>query len=480
MFVSLHGGNAVFRTPFSETHDLLQMFRGLGEFPLYRNAPVDFMSAGLMEKDKWDYWHMDVPISVTTDESPAFYINNVPIGGNHGQPDAVEAYLPQHKKTVADIGSLWEDESGIKWTLLRITTPDHLEFISENIGESETAYAFVRRIDGALKYISHGKNTEDIPAAAEQTCVFLCSALADRTADVFGFLDGKKKRIASSMACDYAEIHEGYTIINPATVADALRHRRPDDGFTAPQSLAVGTPMFRHDAVYRIENDGTIIYTYNDRKLTDIKFQRQLGIMFQEKSDTFGGGVYRYIPKTLPFQTDEGTFDFRKPHPLAKDAPYPKSMYLTPEYWETPDMPPDRIVDVFRNKAGENCLGYVGGYLPIYDGEPIVRRRTLSYSAYLYVSRKAYPTFMAGDLTETRGVAYKKYFAPQGKHSLAYTVPFMDKLYIYADIFEGESVNIPFKGNLRMLQKSDAISCTAENDILTVSGENGYAVFVCE
>ncbi len=479
MYVCLSNGKAMFRTPFSETHDLLQMFRGVGEFPLYKNAPVDFMCAGLMQKNKWDDWHMDVPFSVTTDESPALYINDVPMGGNHGQPDVVEQYVPRHGKTVADIGSLWEDESGMLWTLLRIVTPDHLDFISENIGESETAYAFCGHIQGALQYVSHGKNTKTIPAAEEQSKVFLCSALSDRSLSVFGYLGGKKKRISLSMTCDYAEIHEGYTIINPATVADALRKMRPEDGFVAPQSLAVGKPMFRHDAVYRIENDGTVLYTFHDRKLTDINFQRQLGIMFQEKVDAFGGGVHRYIPKTLPFKTPEGAFDFRKPYPLAADVPYPKSKYITAEYWETPDSPPDRIVDVFRDAEGKNRLGYVGGFLPVYDGEPLVRRRSLSNCAYLYVSRKAYPTFMDGSLTEMRGVAYKKYFSPMRDHTVLYTVPYMDKLYIFVDIFKGESATVPVNGSVTLLEKSDAVSYTLENNLLTVSGENGYAVFVC-
>ena len=40
-----------------------------------------------------------------------------------------------------------------------------------------------------------------------------------------------------------------------------------------------------------------------------------MGAMFQEKLDIYGGGMFRYIPKLLPFNCPDGKFDFREIFP---------------------------------------------------------------------------------------------------------------------------------------------------------------------
>lgn len=47
-------------------YNLIQKFRGVENMTIRYNQPVDFMESGLMKKDKWDYWHIDVPFVLNT------------------------------------------------------------------------------------------------------------------------------------------------------------------------------------------------------------------------------------------------------------------------------------------------------------------------------------------------------------------------------------------------------------------------------
>ena len=102
-----------------------------------------------MYKNKGDIWHIDVPLASSNDETPPVMINSHWLGGNHIFPFAVDLLIPGHGKTVADIGSLWQDAERTKWTIINV-----LEYlitvISENIGESECKYAFKCRLPKSL------------------------------------------------------------------------------------------------------------------------------------------------------------------------------------------------------------------------------------------------------------------------------------------------------------------------------------------
>ena len=55
----------LFRTQFNEQYDLIQKFRGL-DYSVKYNHPIDYMESGLMQRNKWDYWHIDKPFSIKT------------------------------------------------------------------------------------------------------------------------------------------------------------------------------------------------------------------------------------------------------------------------------------------------------------------------------------------------------------------------------------------------------------------------------
>ena len=476
-FISIAKDVALVATPFDEKYDLINKFRGVVIDSVKYNNPVDFMESGLMRKGKWDCWHLDVPFSISNDEAVPAYINDCWIGANHGHHCAIEIFAPEHGKTLQDVGSVWKDEQGVLFTLLRIENRDCLLFVSDVLGSAED-YRFTLFIKGGLKYVKNGKNRKRITLSSQRV-TDLTPAIRYVRKDVFAYSNGRMERVQGTANCDYAEIQEEYEIINPATVAESLRNGRPRGGYDRLRNLAdFGEPMLSCKLTYRILNDGTILVIFDYERLANVRFQRFMGVMYQEKIDVYSGGIYRYLPKTLPFLTSEGTFDFSKRVPITEKL-YPKGGELTRNYWTDSQSPCDRVVDYFCDEEGRDKLAFACGYLPVFDG--VAKKRKENKSAVtLKFTRKHYPTFLEGDLSHIRGVAYKKYFIPQKNRACAYSVYFEGKTYIYVDVFGEKTLEFSACGKIRLLEKSDQISYEISNRIVKIKGNNGFAVFVCE
>ncbi|MBE7063733.1 MAG: hypothetical protein IJN25_07155 [Clostridia bacterium] len=477
MQVSIFNNIVNFRTPFSGNFDLIQKYRGACEGSLPYNNTVDIVETGLMQKDKWDFWHIDIPFSISNDEAPAPTVNNVPIGCNHGQPGGISLYLPGHDKTIADIGSLWKDEDGTIFVLL-YTDDASVAFVSENINPSETDYAFKNQITGTLVHVADAVHTASVTPGDKRGVKWIEPVNRYTKRQIIAYTDGKAEIVSGGAECDYAEIHEEYDIVNPASMVRALHENRPRGGYTSiPQ--AMGDTMIRCRYIYRIEGDGTTVIDFSYEKVQDVRFQVAMGAMFQEKLDAYGGGIYRCIPKTLPLDTPEGTFDFSVPLSIAP-GPFPREKFITAKYWENPVSPPDRIVDIFRDTGGHDRMGFACGYLPVYDGFPEKRISHLDRAVQVIRTRKAYPYFMSGDLPSLHGIAYKKYFLPAKDNAFVYTVPAEGKTYIYMHFFAENTLEIPVNGKPMLLESSDTITYKTENGILQADGTRGYAVFVCK
>lgn len=504
--ISINGAQVAFRTPFSPFFDLIQIFQGLDEGPLFQNNPVDFLAAGLQRKGHPDIWHMDQVLAFSTDEASPVVINGEDIGCNHSHPCGVEMLAPCHGKDCTDIGSLWQDQTGLTWTLMRVLDGDRLLFLSENIGSSPEDYAFASAAVPPLTYISDGRHQEPIRPVSQQGGVQLHRSIRHRLRQVFYYKDGHRLPLTGSReGCDQAEICEEFEIINPATVAETLRKSRPIGGYSAPQDLAVGEPMFLYRMTYRILGDGTILCDFDHRLLQDVRLLCYLGIMYQEKCDISNRGIWRCIPKAAPFDHEGISYDFSVPYNTSA-SPLPYRFPLTREHWALPDNPPDRQIDFIRGPGGPAftegpCVAaFAGGFLPCFDGRPEHRRHHITDAVDLAGSRKTYPIFAGGAmniLRETdpacadgrepllfrslRGVAYKKYFLPSEKSCSQYPVNYEGDTYLYMDFFGDETVSqsfsLPDEVRVAPLELAPSLTWTLSSTDLTVSGKKGYAVF---
>ena len=184
MKLSMSGNRLAVQTPFSKTHNLLQIFSNIGGGYRYANNPVEFHLAALQRTEQTDIWHPDVLLAYATDEAAPVWINGGDIGGNHGCECVVEV-TAAHDKTCADIGSLWKDDAGLDWTLLRVVDGERLWFLSENTGASKTEYAFASAVSGKLTYASCGAHPSPVVPERQQGGRALTSSNRHLRTDVF-------------------------------------------------------------------------------------------------------------------------------------------------------------------------------------------------------------------------------------------------------------------------------------------------------
>ena len=504
MDISRNGSDVVFRTSFSDRDDLIQIMSGVGEGAPETNNPVNFRLAGLQRKGHCDIWHADQVLSFATDECTPVVINGEDIGGNHGFPCAVLVFAPEHGKTVRDVGSLWRDEAGVLWTLLRVDNRDWLLLISENIGRSDTQFDFTDYISGHLSYLENGQETQAIVPESQCGHVQLTRAIRCIKRDLTCLKRGEWRLVTGTLTdCREARICEEYEIVNPSGVAMAIRKNRPKGGYDAPPSLGQGEAMFLYRMTYRILDDGTILCDFDHQLLQPVRLEWYLGIMYQEKCDLYGGGVWRYIPKLRPFVSEGCRFDFSMPYNTA-GQPMPRSFSLTPDVWTNPASPPDRQIDFIARENGTYLAAFAGGFLPCFDGAPEYRARHITDAGEIVRSVKTYPTFAGGkknvlvnrensasdgfsplNLASLRGVGYRKYFLPppEGENA-CYTVEYAGITYLYMDFFSRETKRLQY--DLQPGTKAVLLECAAgvsfecsERSVIA-QGTKGFAVFQIE
>lgn len=466
-------GIATFTAKLNDEYDIIHQFRNLDGGAINRNNPVEFHTVSIKDKrtGKGQY------LAQASDEASPCIINGDFIGGNHGQPSAIFVYSPEHKKTIADVGSIYVDDDKTKFTLVRVQNDDYLLLISENVGMNENNYEFKSTISGNLKYISDGKNDNGIKILEQTSKTYLSPALKHKSRKLVGYTNGKARTIESQTECDYAEIIEEYDIINPATVAPALTAERPKDGYSKTLFLSdFGKPMANYKMIYRVLPDGAVVCYFELTKLTDVKLTEFFAVMSQGYINLFGGDKLRYIPKLKPIPANNTFCDFSSPYPLI-DAPFPDSIRVAKDLWDNPDSPTDRFIDYATDEKGNFKMGFAMGYLPLFDGAPDIRKNN-DYSIFIYRTRKGYPVFKCGNFSHARGIAYKKYFFTKPKSSV-YSIEHDKKKYIYFDFFENCTLTYPVSGKITPFEIKNA-EYVIEDGNLNVSSKKGFAVFIEE
>lgn len=472
MFAIINNDVVLFRTKFSKTHDLVQKFRGFNNTTIDYNAPIDFMEVGLIDNSKRDFFHLDIPFGISTDEVPPIFFNGELLGGNHAPVVAIRVVSYNHGLGYQDISSKWIDESGNIFYLYKISNDSVLNFISHNVGKDELNFSFIKTIDGNLQSADDNKKLQ----INSQVKAYFSRSNKYINKKVYTYKDGVKSELFFSAECDYAEIIEEYEIVNPATVVDGLISKRPRDGYNCnPDISYYGKPMFGVKLIYRVLPDGTILTIFDINAIQDVKIDRYMGAMFQEKLDIYGGGMCRYIPKILPFDCSDGRFDFSNPVDLY-GGEFPLNYHVTKDSWENSDNPPDRIIDIFKDCDGNYKLGYACGFLPVYDGEPSIRKNISHNSFHIYASRKAYPFFFDIAQNKIKGVSYKKFFTIDNNSNFSYSIPFESFNYHYIDIFDNSCLNTQYNGEISLLEASKGLVSTINNDNVKIYGNKGYVV----
>ncbi len=464
-------------------HKVINVANEVGD--LSSSNVVEFSESGLIFSGSNDDYSTDLIFATCTDESAPCMVNDTIIGGNHGMPCAINVYCENHNKTIKDVGAIYKDENGVKFVLVKVLDSSRLVFVSKNATDKCFSSEFTKKITGVLTYEENGNDTKEVKLLT-QYCGFLYRSNRYLKKDLTVYKNGEKiNSFGGAKDCDLVKITEEYLVINPASCVNELAEKRPKDGYQGIIDISnFGSALIDYKVNHLVHSDGTIVVEFNHKKLQDFTWKSQMGIMSQTKFNVYGGGVYRYIPKTKPLFDDEGVYDLTKPSPIypLTDKLLPKRLELKSEFWKDKNSPPDRVVEYFKDKDGNDKLCYACGYLPLFDCEPKYRAKNVTSAFTVVSSRKVYPNVKDGDFDSVKGVGYKKYFEPIENGISRYVVNYQGKNFIYFDFFKKGKCDYLVNGDIELLEKSDDVEYEIKDGKLVVTsvkdGCSNYATFI--
>lgn len=368
-----------FASPFSSTQEVSRRINVKRLGGAVSNPNVNLVSILLISKG--GALDSGTIVKSSGDDICPAYINGSYVGGNHGWGHPRILVLNAHGKNFADIGSKWKDSANVIFTILRIVDANTLWICSDNQNTNGYGYSFINP-SGTLTYVSNGLNTGDIVGYTTTSVGNLYNTVVSNKRKVL--VDGKAEYPSTGgiIKCTSVDIVEDYDVLDLPSVINSLTTNRPSGGYTANVELnsVGGNNMFNHNITYRLLNNGTtlVIHNFFDYRKFNLGFHGFI------QSGAISGKLY--IPKVLPISDGTKTWDFRK---IEAWNPYPVlPLYFTPQYWENPQSPPDRLLNFNSN------INFHMGYL--FDrGVGKLRRENptdwLSQAIFLNTTGKLYP-----------------------------------------------------------------------------------------
>ena len=493
--------NMYVTSEFDEENDLRQLFRvqHIGS-ELTKNIIYDYKDAYLVNKESGI--QTQLVGHPTADETAPPLFPQTYLGGNHGVSFAVRVTSTGHGKTYADLGSVWTDSAGVKWTLVRINSENELVFLSETTKQNGT-WAFVKDMKGStLTYDSAYDNnfalhTEAIAIGAiAESSMQLQPAIGNRVKHMYIYRDGEVEviedvesiREAFTVNCNKVVLMETYDIMDPSKIGYNLRALRPEGGYTSAADIGVGTPIMHYKQTITIHEDGDVTIEHDHELLESFKSFTYYGYQYYEKADVFGGGVHRYMPGVKGITENGKFFDYSKPYDMtAHDmASYTASKSL----WKDENLAPDRTLEYYKDTEGNYKMAFAAGFVPIGIAAPDVRKDNITSALTMYnrTGYKVYPMMVntsqfAQAGAKIQGAVFRHYdnLSQSTKKVTAYDVEYKDDVYYYVDFLEDEEnffIDLDKKtvtDDYELVYKTDDVEYEIVGNTLSVSGkQSGY------
>ena len=488
---------------YDEEYDLRQVFKvnNVGS-ELIKNVIFDYHEAVLINKNSGATKALiGLP---TADETAPPHFSTTYLGGNHGASHAMRVKVTGHGKTYNDIGSVWNDEAGVCWTLVRINSADELVFLSETEKDSTGNWKFAKEIGTTLTYdadyennFAVNKGTITIESVTEKN-MQLQPAIGNRVQKMYIYRDGETayERIevdkldeSFTINANKMVLDETYDIMDPSKIGYHLRANRPDGGYTSPADISIGTPIMHYHQTITVDEDGDVIIEHDHELLTDIRSFIYYGYQYYEKADAFGGGVHRYMPGIKGIESNGRFYDFSKPFDMTNDE-LPSSYTATKDLWANPDLAPDRTLEYYKDTDGNYKMAFAAGYVPILVAAPDVRKDNVTSVLTMYnrTGMKVYPMLVnaskfgkAGARVQAAVFRHYDNLAQSTKKVTAYDVEYKDDVYYYVDFLEDEDEFVLDLGDktvtkdFELVYKTDDVEYEIVGNKLIVSGkQSGY------
>lgn len=344
-------------------------------------------------------------IKTTGDDICPVQINGGYVGGNHSWSWAKEITLTNHGKTLKDVGAVYKDTNNVEFVIMRIVDSSKIWICSKNQATNGYSYTYVKPV-GDLIYVRNGDNTSTISGYTQEDLRNMYPSLTKSSRKLL--LDGVTEVTQiGDYSANFVDVQESYNIIDLTSIVNSIELSRPTGGYTSqpffstlPGVEVIGT----HNLLYRFDRSGnTVVYTtFVAIKKLDFNFHGFI------QAEALNSGSL-YIPKALPYTLGSKTYDFRK---IENWTTNPTDvLHFTPEYWEKPLSPPDRLVNM--NSDVVIALGYIPD-----KGKALNRKDNVIDAIFLSSIRKLYPK---GDsiqrvmnaLEKTSTISYRSFNNPK-------------------------------------------------------------------
>lgn len=487
----LSGENLYFASPFSPTNDLVREFNVARVGLFDTNPNVNITRTTVVAKESLSITGGSVIKNSGDDVCPA-NLNGSYIGGNHGWNTARLLTLVNHGKTFADIGSRWRDTNSRMFTILHIVDANSIWICSDNQATDGYSYNFVAP-SGNLTYVSNGGNTATISGYTTTGISNLYNTVSENKRLVM--IDGKTEATVKDKLtyCSFAEVIEDYDVFDLPDTLAKLTAGRPSGGYTDNVNLnSVGAAkLFNHNITYRLLADGNTLIFHNFYTYKKVSFNFHGFI----QAGAIGSGRI-YVPKVLPISDGVKTWNLTATEDWTT-APA-AALNLTPDVWEVPASPPDRILNY--NSTVNFHLGY------LFDrGIGRLRRENpeqwLTRAGFLNTTLKLYPFGVSNPSpldanTFLSCVCFRQWLYP-GTNPAGRTffgkIDLDNRLYIYLDYHQSidDRIEVPtqYQGRrISVYEKTDNVAVlgdVATNEIrvrvnIDTTYKYGYAVLILE
>lgn len=284
----------------------------------------------------------------------AWNINDTLIGGNHGANEAVLVKSQGHSLSEKDIGSQWNDASGIPFYLMKIVDDNSLLFLSEN-QEASPRWKFETTISGDSLKRNDGSQTLSV-SGSERAQLYPANRIQSQQ-----FLaDGKPLEDNIPVQCQTFEVIDTYDILSPVSALEVVRSHpgKPLSSLTKEMEA-----LLTNRIVYQFQPGGVCVINLQAtaQQAFDIGPTAFVQSAPLHEDQNGGADTLSYmIPKTLIFTADGIDYDFDGIQNMTKSPENALEFSEDQHNISDPRDLPDRAIQ-FLNQDNKK-IGFVIGY----------------------------------------------------------------------------------------------------------------------
>lgn len=306
------------------------------------------------------------------------------IGGNHGKEPVFKVVCNSHGKTIADIGSVWEDANSNSYVLYKIFDSNTLGFVGDEVGNSY-AQIVITTPSTSLTHTSGATHTENITIGSVSTDQ-LRPAINHISVKV---VNNKDEELTGDgvIGGKYIKVIESYQIMNVPSIVNYLKLNVGNCDNTSYYSDSIPCGVLIEN-VYRFSKSGAQSICCN---VTPVR---------TTEMDFFGGvqsapiGNYFYVPFTINDSIEE--------------IPSDQDINFATYRWRDVNFPPYKYY-----QFDDSNNGFVVGYcIDTEQAKPENRKNICADRAgfYYHPSKKCYPFFYCKNAhPDTNGQSFNFY-----------------------------------------------------------------------